>query len=501
MSTDSTTPTPADSPPKKKLWEIVLTSTPVLLTVIATLLASRSSGELTQSQYARTIAGQNQSKAGDQWAFFQAKRIRGTIQQMFAERGAFRPAGALIVANRLPKAIERTGPEATALLDAVDAALKMNGGSEEDKADLEALKKAVEKYQTEVKTAVKQAEESRAALAKVLSAKDAAADKTKDGASITPAQKDAAPPNNLSFLTSTALPKPADEPTDRARDVVDAAVDRDILEALVLSRAVEAARLIRDDNPKEEASAKEQKLKTEVEKLEKAAAALPREDKAEIKVNVPSAGSFADAVKQMEAELTRKQKKLDAAKIEHAIEAAEAKANKFDKSADPATGAIRNLEGLLGKQETVMRSVQAAVEEVQMTVADLSTTNGKLSEVRKTADALNTSVARLAANTASVSNRFKAARCDYDVRRYDREARFNQELAVLYEMQVRKASLSADVHRERSAMYFYAMLAAQAGVMIATFSLAMRQQSIMWSLATAAGVTAISIAATAFLTM
>jgi hypothetical protein len=100
-----------------------------------------------------------------------------------------------------------------------------------------------------------------------------------------------------------------------------------------------------------------------------------------------------------------------------------------------------------------------------------------------------------------VSNRFKAARCDFDVRRYDREARFNQEIAVLYELQVRKASLTSDGHRDRSMTYFYAMLMAQAGVTIATFSLALRRKSVLWALATAAGATAISFGVVAFLTL
>jgi hypothetical protein len=35
---------------------------------------------MTKAQYARALAAQQQSKAGDQWAFFQAKRMRSAIQ-------------------------------------------------------------------------------------------------------------------------------------------------------------------------------------------------------------------------------------------------------------------------------------------------------------------------------------------------------------------------------------------------------------------------------------
>jgi hypothetical protein len=56
-----------------------VTSTPVLLTVIATFLIGQSTGEMTRAQYYRSLASQNQSKVGDQWGFYQAKRIRGQI--------------------------------------------------------------------------------------------------------------------------------------------------------------------------------------------------------------------------------------------------------------------------------------------------------------------------------------------------------------------------------------------------------------------------------------
>lgn len=68
-------PAPAE---RTRLWDTVLTTTPVVLTVLGTVLAGLSNSEMTLAQYFRTLAAQSQSKVGDQWGFYQAKRIRGT---------------------------------------------------------------------------------------------------------------------------------------------------------------------------------------------------------------------------------------------------------------------------------------------------------------------------------------------------------------------------------------------------------------------------------------
>src|SRR5712672_1296362 len=62
-------------------WGRILTATPVIMTVIATLLAGLASSEMTRAQYDRSLAAQQQSKAGDQWNYFQAKRLRGGMQR------------------------------------------------------------------------------------------------------------------------------------------------------------------------------------------------------------------------------------------------------------------------------------------------------------------------------------------------------------------------------------------------------------------------------------
>lgn len=69
----------ADLPPN--LFGKVLGATPVVMTVIATMLAGLASSEMTKAQYDRSLAAQQQAKAGDQWSFFQAKRMRGALQR------------------------------------------------------------------------------------------------------------------------------------------------------------------------------------------------------------------------------------------------------------------------------------------------------------------------------------------------------------------------------------------------------------------------------------
>jgi len=100
----------------------------------------------------------------------------------------------------------------------------------------------------------------------------------------------------------------------------------------------------------------------------------------------------------------------------------------------------------------------------------------------------------LPATDKPLSRDFTAARLRYAALRYDAEARLNQAIANLYELQVRKNNISAERHHTRSQQFFYGMLAAQMAVIIATFAIAARKRNLLWSLAAAAGVAAISFA-------
>ncbi len=107
--TTPTTPAAAENKaPTREPWQQrLITSTPVVLSVVATVLAGLASRELTLAHYYRSLATQEQSKAGDQWNFFQAKRIRGTIMETVAAGGSGLAAADPVDAVRLDATASR----------------------------------------------------------------------------------------------------------------------------------------------------------------------------------------------------------------------------------------------------------------------------------------------------------------------------------------------------------------------------------------------------------
>lgn len=270
-------------------WGKILTATPVIMTVVATALAGLASSEMTRAQYARSLAAQQQAKAGDQWGFFQAKRLRGSMQRTTLD---------------LIQATADVRPLGTELLARVDSAT----AAALQKGELPAPPPAVE-----MKPAVKTALE----------------------------------------LLEAAKP------------------DNSIAEALAA---------------------------------------------------------------------------VDEKTLDDALRATRDRADAFDVATQPVNQAIDTLEkSLLG---------------------------GAREQVRD----------------------FTAARARYSAARYDAEARLNQSVARLIELQVRKSNLVADRHHRRSARFFFGMLAAQAAVIVSTFSLAAQKRSMLWTLAAAAGLAAVGFA-------
>jgi hypothetical protein len=87
---------------------------------------------------------------------------------------------------------------------------------------------------------------------------------------------------------------------------------------------------------------------------------------------------------------------------------------------------------------------------------------------------------------------FTAARLRYHSLRYDAEARVNQLVAELFELQVRASNLSAERHHRRSSRFFYGMLAAQMAVIVSTLAMAAQKRNLLWSIAAIAGLVALA---------
>lgn len=287
-------------------WGKVLGTTPVVMTVIATLLAGLASSEMTKAQYDRSLAAQQQSKAGDQWGFFQAKRLRSAIQ-----------------------------------LGTLDVVQMTAGEQPVDEAGLS------------------------------------------------------------SFAASLPEPEP-------------------VLAALTL--------LLRGRLPEFAAApVPDPRIRAALDGVEKG---LPPSD----------LGPLLQAVTPAE--------------IAAALRAAQDHARAFDNLLHPVVTGGDRLGDALDSAGSARR------------------------ELRRD---------------------FATLRLRYSALRYDAEARLNQSIAVLHELQVRQSNLSAERHHQRSERFFYGMLGAQAAVIIATFAMAARQRSLLWSLAAAAGLGALAFACYVFL--
>jgi hypothetical protein len=286
-------------------WGKVLSLTPVVMTVIATLLAGLSSSEMTRAQYDRSLAAQRQSKAGDQWNFFQGKKLRSAVQR--------------------------------SSLDLLSTTTEVHP------LDLATLRQALAGTPAATTLDAPAAQRALAAL--------------RDG---TPLNSDPAP---------------------------------------VLPANVQATLAALDDAQPDTAVAKLLRRVTEAE--------------------------------------------LDAA-----LRASQAYALAFDVA-----------------QKSLGQTIDAWEKQ-------------------------------LIQGAASVARRrdFTAARLDYAARRYDTEARMNQAIAALFELQVRSSNLSAERHHLRSGRFFYGMLAAQTGVIVATLALAAQRRNLLWGIAASAGMIALAFA-------
>jgi hypothetical protein len=303
----------------------ILSATPVVMAVIATMLAGLASSEMTKAQYDRSLGAQQQSKAGDQWSFFQAKRMRAAIQRNTVD-----------------------------LMQTV--------------ADVRQLQPTALTQQITQWPAQDELKQQALALAQSTNGQQA-----------------------LTLLSKGELPA-----HDGIKDL-------------------------------------EPNIKAAIEGVE---------------------SGISDA--EMKTLLTR----VDSRSLEEALKTARDQTQALDALTKPVNQAIEQLDNLL-------------------------TRHGNVSSADET---------KSSSSGTSANRNFTAARLRYAALRYELEARLNQTIANLFELQVRKSNMSAEHHHNRSQRFFFGMLAAQAGVIISTFAMAARNRNLLWSLAAGAGLIAIVFA-------
>jgi hypothetical protein len=156
---------------------------------------------------------------------------------------------------------------------------------------------------------------------------------------------------------------------------------------------------------------------------------------------------------------------------------------------------LGQIEKIVQEQTRWARSFQHAVHAVEVAARDLP---AEIDRSEGEAHTLVAALSRSAQEIKTASNErsvdFKVAWHDYQARRYKAEGEFNRHAAEMYEIQVRKSSALSERHRDRSKDFFFGMLAAQAGVTIATLSLAVKHKSVLWALASLTGLAAVLFA-------
>src|SRR5206468_1150523 len=316
----------------------ILNATPVVMAVVATMLAGLASSEMTRAQYDRSLAAQQQSKAGDQWSFFQAKRLRGAYQRNTAD-----------------------------LLQTIVEVHPLDPGALKKMAELLPNTPEAAKVKSDLLGVLESASGQQA----------------------------------LALLQAGELPRTTTGP----------------VVAPQIKTALDAVENLKPD--------------TEV-----------------------AASLVAVKNQDLEAALRTDWEQVQA----------------LDSATKPVNQVIDQLDNLLARQAALLPTPVSA--------------------------------AGAAGPTGSSLNRdFTAARLKYSGQRYEVEARLNQSIAGIYELQVRKSNISAERHHARSQRFFFGMLGAQLAVIISTFAIAARQRNLLWSLAAVAGILAVAFAIFVYVTM
>jgi hypothetical protein len=160
--------------------------------------------------------------------------------------------------------------------------------------------------------------------------------------------------------------------------------------------------------------------------------------------------------------------------------------------ADNIKAALHAMENSTSDAEIAQKVTAVKPEALKAALADARNATAEFdaatAPINKDSDRLDI---QLMKGDKPVFRAFCAARLRYNADRYDHEARLNQAVAYIYELQVRQNNIAAEKHHARSKNFFFGMLAAQLAVIVSTFAMAARKKSLLWSLAAAAGAAAV----------
>jgi hypothetical protein len=189
--------------------------------------------------------------------------------------------------------------------------------------------------------------------------------------------------------------------------------------------------------------------------------------------------------------------------VGRAIETAEGNARRFESAGKSVGKMLDEIDKFVQDQTARAGDFHQTVADYRHAIKEARPGLGeKVSSDLQSQDAsLEKSDAAVQAAAEELDNLFKASRYSYTARRQKRESDYHLKTAGLYEVQVHLNSLTSDRHRTRSKLFFFCMLAAQAGVTIASLSLAVRQRNVLWALAGLAGIAAVTFSGWVYLYM
>jgi hypothetical protein len=194
-----------------------------------------------------------------------------------------------------------------------------------------------------------------------------------------------------------------------------------------------------------------------------------------------------------DADLAKLALAVDEARLSQAIADAEARIKSFDDATGPVNDTVADLQRWTAQVVALAHAFTRPAGQVQATLSgSVSADDPRLAGLRQAARQVARRADALGAAADRLGSDYAAAEWSYTARRYNREADYNREAASLYEVQKYRSSARSDRHVVRSRLFLIGMLFAQAGVTIATLALAVRQKSVLWGLATVAGLVAVA---------